>query len=148
VARLGRAEPAVVELRLRSVLRACLECRHPDVGGEVLSVLDSRKLRPSPARLMLDLWKQELRRPDDIGAVIWGVRCLDHPELPARRREQIIGAIRDLRATLSPAEQKKWDQQVRQDLQPAQRERWAEVAGEDAAKPRRSLWKTRDGGQS
>jgi hypothetical protein len=148
VARLGRAAPAVVVLRLASVLRACLECRHPDVGGEVLSVLEARKLRPSPARLLLDLWQQELGRPDTIHATIWGVRCLDYPELPAKRRDQIVGAIRDFRAELSRADQQRWFQEVHRYLDPALREIWAEVAGADAAKPRLNLWINRDGGRS
>jgi hypothetical protein len=148
VARLGRAAPAVVELRLRSVLEACLECRHPDVGGEVLTVLDARKLRPSQARLLIELWKRELSQPEGIRAVIWGVNCLVHPELPARRREQIIGAIREYRDTLSREHHDKWYREVRRCLDPTRHETWAEVAGQDAGKPRINLWKTRDGGRS
>src|SRR6266853_2917857 len=132
VARLGRAAPAVVELRLRSVLEACLECRHPDVGGEVLTVLDARKLRPSQARLLIELWKRELSQPEGIRAVIWGVNCLVHPELPARRREQIIGAIREYRDTLSREHHDKWYREVRRCLDPTRHETWAEVAGQDA----------------
>ena len=62
VARLGRAAPAVVRLRLEAVLQACLECRHPYVGGEVLIVLDSGKSRTSQAKPLIDLWKKELGR--------------------------------------------------------------------------------------
>ena len=59
VERLGRAAPEVLELRRGSVLRACLECRHPYLGSEVLTVLDARKLRPSPGRRLLDLWQED-----------------------------------------------------------------------------------------
>jgi hypothetical protein len=149
VARLGQAAPAVVKLRQVSLLQACIDCRHPDVGGEVLIVLDSGKPRSGQAKPLIDRWKQHLlHRPGDIAAVIWGVKCLDHPELPGKRYEQITAAIREVRGTLSPATQKKWFQEVHQQLQPAQREIWAEVAGQDAGKPRINLWKTRDGGRS
>ena len=149
VARLGRAAPAVVKLRLESVLDACLECRHPYVGGEVLIVLDSGKSRTGLAKALIERWKQRLlRRPDDFGTVIWGVSCLDYPELPGRRHDQIAAALRECRDTLSPAAQKKWFQEVQHHLQPAQRESWAEVAGQDAGKPRVNLWRSRDGGRS
>lgn len=149
VARLGQAAPAVVKLRQGSLLRACIECRHPEVGGEVLIVLDSGKPRSSQAKPLIDRWKQHLlHRPGDIAAVIWGVKCLDHPKLPGKRYEQITDALREVRDTLSPATQKRWFQEVDQQLQPGQREIWAEVAGQDAGKPRINLWKTRDGGRS
>lgn len=148
VARLGRAAPAVVKLRLRSVLQACLECGHPDVGGEVLSVLDARKVRPSPGRLLIDLWEKELGQLDSLLAEIWGIRCLDYRDLPAKRRDQITGVIRDFRAALSPADQKKWFEEVKHHLEPTEREIWAEIAGQEGAKPRINLWINRDGGRS
>jgi hypothetical protein len=148
VARLGRAAPAVVKLRLESILRACLVCRHPSVGGEVLAVLDARKLRPSLGRLLLDLWREELGRRDTILATTWGVKCLEYPELPTRRRDQITDAMREFRDTLSREQYDKWYREVRHDLQPAEHETWADVAAQDAGKPRVNLWKTRDGGRS
>lgn len=147
VARLGQAAPEVVKLRLGSVLRACLEC-HPHLGGEVLSVLDARKLRPSLGRLLIDRWQKELGRPGTIRATIWGVRCLEYPELPAKRRDQIIDAIREFRDTLSREQYDKWYREVRHDLPPAAHETWADAAGQDAGKPRVNLWRTREGGRS
>jgi len=148
VARLGRVEPAVLKLRLGSVLEACLECRHPYLGAEVLTVLDARKLRPSPGRRLLDLWQQELGRTGTVNAMVWGVRCLGDPDLPARRREQLNEAIRTFRESLSRDHRDRLYREVQQQLQPDEREIWAEVAAQDGGKPRISLWKTRDGGRS
>jgi hypothetical protein len=148
VARLGRAAPVVLRLRLGSVLRACLECRHPYLGSEVLTVLDATKLRPSPGGLLLGLWQEELGRPDTIDAMVWGVRCLGDPALPARRREQINEAVRTFRDSLSQERRDTLYREVQQRLQPDERETWAEVAAQDAGKPRINLWKTRDGNRS
>jgi hypothetical protein len=148
VARLGQAAPPVVRLRLRSVLQACLECRHPAVGSEVLTVLDARKLRPSQGRLLIDLWQQELGRPDMIRALSWGIRCLNYRDLPAKRREQLTGAIREFRDTLIRDDYDEVCREMRRGLNAAEYEIWAEVAGQDPAKPRINLWKNRDGGRS
>jgi hypothetical protein len=148
VERLGRAAPEVLELRRGSVLRACLECRHPYLGSEVLTVLDARKLRPSPGRRLLDLWQEGLGRPGTVDALVWGVRCLGGPDLPAKRREQISGAIRTFRESLNRDRRDALYREVQQKLQPDERELWAEVAAQDAGKPRINLWKTRDGGRS
>ncbi|HET9967096.1 MAG TPA: hypothetical protein VFQ68_02600 [Streptosporangiaceae bacterium] len=148
VALLGRVAPEVLDLRLGAVLRACLECRHPYLGSEVLAVLDARKLRPSPAKLLLDLWHQELGRKGTADAVLWGVRCLGDPNLPGKRREQINGAIRTFRESLSRDGRDRLDRDVQQRLQPDEHETWAEVAAQDVGKPRINLWKTRDGGRS
>jgi GTPase-associated protein 1, N-terminal domain type 2/GTPase-associated protein 1, middle domain len=147
-ARLGRADPEVLKLRLGSVLRACLECRHPYLGSEVLSVLEARKLRPSPGRLLLDGWQQELGGPGTIDALVWGVRCLRDPDLASKRREQLTGAIRTFRESLSRDGREALYQQVQQRLQPDEREIWAEVAAQNTGKSRINLWKSRDGGQS
>lgn len=146
VARLDRASPAVLELRLEPVLQACLECDHPDLGAKLLGLLEARKLRRSLAGLMIELWRKELGGPGHVRAVIWGVGCLMSPKLPARRRDQIVDALHDFRATLSPAEQKKWYQDLRGYLPRTQHETWAEIAGPES-KPRRSLWISRDGGR-
>jgi len=148
VARLGRAAPGVVKLRLRPVLRACLECRRPEAGGEVLTVLEARKLRPSPARLLIDEWQSELGRPETVRALVWGVRCLEHPHLPARRREQITDAIREFRDAQDRDHYDKLYREVQRELRPEERETWAEAGGRETAKPRINLWKTRDGGRS
>jgi hypothetical protein len=147
LARLGHASPAVVKLRLKDVLQACLECRHTAAGGEVLNVLDARKLRPSLGRLLLDLWRKELGRPDTIRALIWGVRCLEYPDLPAKRREQIADAIRDFRDSWTREDYDEVHREMRRGLNPTEYEMWADLAGQDAAKPRINLWKTRDGGR-
>ena len=147
LARLDQASPAVVELRLEPILRACLECDHPDLGGELLSVLEARKLQPSLAWLLIERWRSELGTPDHVRAVTWGVGCLAFPKLPAKRRDQIADALRYFGTTLSPADQTRWYQEIRSLLPEGQQATWAEIASPDA-RARRNLRMTRDGGRS
>jgi hypothetical protein len=63
VARLGRAEPAVVGVRLRLVLEACLECPHPQVGDAVLGTLAAaiREYRDGLSAAEYEKWSAEVR---------------------------------------------------------------------------------------
>jgi hypothetical protein len=63
VARLGQAEPAVVGVRLRLVLNACLECPHPQVGGAVLGALAAaiREYRDGLTAAEFEKWSAEVR---------------------------------------------------------------------------------------
>jgi hypothetical protein len=148
VARLGRADPAVVRVRLRSVLRACLDCPHPRVGGAVLSALSDGQARAKQGRALVDLWAGELYQADHYRAVAWGVSCLEEPGVPGRRRDQIAAAIRKYRDDLTTAECEKWVVQVQGQLLPEQLDTWAGLVGHEMHKPRINLWKTRDGGRS
>ena len=145
VARLERAAPEVVRLRMEHVLRACLDCPQPRLGGAVLDALDGRDGR---AKELIRLWTQDLGR-GDLRAVIWGVNCIADTELPAKRREQLSAAIRDYAEALSKisrSDHEKWCQEVQSYLPADVSETWADLVSESAQKPRKNLWINRDGG--
>ncbi|MGH3187314.1 MAG: hypothetical protein ACRDPY_20930 [Streptosporangiaceae bacterium] len=146
VARLERAAPEVVRLRMGHVLRACLDCPQPRLGGAVLGALDGRDGR---ARELIRLWAGDLAR-GDLRAVIWGVNCLADTELPGKRRDQMTAAIRDYAEALSKiskSDYEKWYQEVQRYLPADASATWSDLAGENAQKPRKNLWINRDGGR-
>jgi hypothetical protein len=141
VTSLSRAEQAVVRARLRSVLRACLECQHPELGGAVLTTLES----PLP-RLLIDQWASELAGTDAVAAALWGINCVEYAELPERRQIQIASAVSDHAAKLSQSDYERWSQQVKRHCQPHQAVIFDALVSYEPPKPRRSLWIRRDGG--
>lgn len=147
LARLARAEPAVVRLRMERVLRACLD--HPQVGSGVLYAIDSQETKTRLSRELLRMWADKFGRTGDVRFVIWGVICLADADLPGRRREQIADAIRDYSDGLSKvsrADHEKWCREVQRLLPAEASATWAELI-ENAQKPRINLWINRDGGR-
>jgi hypothetical protein len=148
LARLERAAPAVVRLRMRHLLRACLDCPHPWLGGAVLHAIDGRDARAKQPQELIRLWAEELVH-GDLRAVIWGVNCLGDSGLAGKRREQITAAIRDYSDGLSKvsrADHEKWCHEVQRLLPAEASATWAELI-ENAQKPRINLWINRDGGR-
>ena len=137
---LTEAEPAVVKVRLRRVLSACLACRHPGLAGRVVSTLES----PLP-RLLIDEWAAELSGPQSAAAAVWAVHCCEFPELPPRRRERIASALTEYVEKLSATEYERWYRDVQRQLKPEQEDILVELIRYEAPKPRRNLWIRRNG---
>lgn len=137
---LSEAEPAVVKVRLRPVLSACLACRHPGLGGRVVSTLES----PLP-RLLIDQWAGELSGGRSIAAAVWAVNCCEDPELPAKRWQQIASAVAGHVEKLSPTDSERWYREVQRQLKPHQDDILVALVSYEAPKPRRNLWIRRNG---
>ena len=146
VALLSRADqtnPDVVRSRLGDVLRACLACRHPELGGAVVSSLES----PLP-RMLIDRWASELGGQDPVRTALWGVDTAAYPELPEKRVLQIASAVSEFATKLDQSNYERWSRQVRRHCRPEQVAtfQWLISYEPPKAKPRRNLWIRRDGG--
>ena len=142
LSRADQTNPDVVKARLGDVLRACLACRHPELGGAVVSTLES----PLP-RMLIDRWASELGGPDPARAALWGVDTATYPELPERRARQIASAMSEFAAKLDQADYERWSRQVMRHCRPGQAATFEGLVSYEPpkAKPRRNLWIRRDG---
>ena len=146
VALLSRADqvnPHVVRSRLGDVLEACLACRHPELGGAVVSTLES----PLP-RMLIERWSSELRASDPVRATLWAINTAAYEDLPERRVGQIAAVLWDFAAKLDPADNEGWSKEVRRQCgrDQAATFEWLMSYEPPKAKPRRNLWIRRDGG--
>jgi hypothetical protein len=141
---LRKADAAVVRARLDDVLNACLAAQHPDLGPVVLSALKS----PLP-RLLVERWGNTIGHRDLVDDGLWCVRCLDHEDLPERRQDQLVAAVRDYAERLARPERESWRHEVARRLPSDERAVWESVfAQEEAPRSRRNLWINRGGGRS
>lgn len=141
---LRKTDAAVVKARLDDVLSACLASQHPDLSAAVLASLKS----PLP-RLLVQHWGDTLGRRDLVGDGLWCVRCLDHEDLPERRQEQLMAAVRDYADRLAGQDRESWRHEVTRRLQPGERAVWESVfAEEETPRSRRNLWINRGGDRS
>jgi hypothetical protein len=133
VGQLGRADPAVVQARLRRLLAACLEYPVPGLGAAVLGVLPARL----PAQFIA-WWGRELGGSDGVRTAVWGVCWADDAKLD-KLSPHIADAFREFAATLGPDEEERWFTGVQGELGPDMADKWAELAGHEPTRQRRGL---------
>lgn len=104
---LGEADPAVLRLRLESILHVMLACSQPALGAAVLTALP-----PQEASALIALWSRELGasrslRPAAAGAA-WTQCGLVRRDLLDRIAAELVGAWR----AQKPAERTAWVQAI------------------------------------
>lgn len=132
--KLARADPAVINARLGSLLQACLELPRPGLGASVLTVLPS----PLP-RLLIDQWGHELGGPQAIRAAIEGVHWHEAPAVPEDLKARVADTIDAFGSALDPSDRDQWFAQVRDRLRPEYLKAWTRLVGYEVARPRRGL---------
>jgi hypothetical protein len=139
---LHKADPAVFEARLDSVLYECLRSRHPDLAPRVLTVLSTTLFR-----LLISRWADTLGRRDPVQDGRWCLRCLTFPDLPAKRRAELEAAIGGYASRLSKEDSERWYEEVRRRLPRDQHAAWESVFTYEPPRPRGKLRINRDGGR-
>jgi hypothetical protein len=147
VAHLGEADTAVVRARLKQILAACLDSRHPNLAPAVLA-----SVKPGLARLLVEMWAANLARRalggrDLVGDGLWLVRCLGNERLPQKVAEQLEAAVREYASQIPRQFADNWYADVRRELWPEQQQVWDDLLVQDAPRKRRNLWINRDGGR-
>jgi GTPase-associated protein 1, N-terminal domain type 2/GTPase-associated protein 1, middle domain len=134
VKQLGRAEPAVIQARLRALVGVCLECPAPGLGAAVLAVL--------PASLpgqFIDRWGLQLGGADGIRAATWGVYWADDAALD-KLRPRIATTFREFASKLGPDAEEEWFTGVQRALDPELADMWADLADHEPTRSRRGHW--------
>ncbi len=138
VKELGRAEPAVIQARLASLVAVCLECPAPGLGAAVLAVLPATLQAHFIAR-----WGRELARPGGMHAAVWGVYWAHDPELD-KLRPRIAATFRELGSKLGPDQEEEWFTAVQAEVGQELADEWAELAGHEPARSRRPWFRGRE----
>jgi hypothetical protein len=139
---LCESDRAVVEARLDSVLQACLDSKHLDLGGAVLTALN-----PPLPKLLIERWGRTLGSRDSVGDGVWCVNCITYPNLPVQRRARLSAVVRAYADKLSEQDHERWYVEVRRQLQPDQRAAWKSVFTLEMPRQRGKLWINRGGGR-
>lgn len=146
VAYLSDADAAVVRARLKQILAACRESRHPNLAPAVLA-----SVKPGLARLLVETWANDMSHRELgrglVGDGIWLVRCLDDQHLPPKVAEQLEAAFQEFASRIPRRFADSWHADVRRELWPEQQQVWDDLFVPDAPRRRRNLWGNRDGGR-
>ncbi len=136
---LTHSERAVVRIRRRRILVACLASQRRDLGAVLIT-----ELKSDAAYALLELWTSGLQAEHRVECAVWAVGCLAYPRLPSRRRDLMASELRKTKAGLSKQDGERWRADVRRQLEPELHETWEAVF---AAKGGGGIrWITRDGG--
>ncbi len=141
VSLLRQAEDAVVRARLDSVLQACLDSQCRDLGGVVLTTLDSPL-----SLLLIQRWSSTLGSRDTVRDGVWCVNCLTYPNLPVKQQVQLSAAAREYASGLSEQNRERWYAEVRRCLRPDQYVVWESVFTSEP-RQRRKPWLNRSSGR-
>jgi hypothetical protein len=141
VSLLHQADNAVVRARLDSVLQACMDSPYPDIGGVVLTALDSPL-----ALLLIERWSSTLGSKDTVRDGVWCVNCLTHSDLPVEWHAKLLAAAREYAARLGSQDLERWHAEVQQHLDPDQYAAW-EFVFTSEQRHRGKLWINRSRGR-
>lgn len=136
------ADLAVASARVDSVLDACLNSPHPDLGPAVLS-----EPRSKLSGLLIHRWAETLGTRNPVRDGLWCVNCLTFPDLPDRRQERLAAAMRNYAGGMSNEDFDGWYDEVKRHLPRDKHAAWKSVFTYEQPRQRSKLWITRDGGR-
>jgi GTPase-associated protein 1, N-terminal domain type 2/GTPase-associated protein 1, middle domain len=131
---LAAVSPAVLAVRLESVLAVCVAGRRLDLAPDLLRVIPPKQRRP-----LLEAWARLLRGGEPASAAAWGLEWIMDPDLSPRHQTLMIKAIRGYGEKLGPADRDGWFLDVQSLIPADQADNWYYVSGYEPPRPRRGL---------